>query len=470
MLEADAHGRVRRVFPAQAPPTPGAPPPEDLGAVALVPGLQNAHSHAFQRALRDRTEFEPADAPGVVRPAGDFWSWRDRMYRVALALSPEEVEALSAQTFLEMARAGITAVGEFHYLHHAPDGRPYADANALAHRVIAAARRVGVRIHLLRVLYHRAGPGRIAEPEQRRFIDADVQVALGRVSDLATGWAHDPGVRVGVAPHSVRAVPGAWLRATAEFAAATDRAVHLHACEQRRELAESRAEYGAEPVAVLAEHGLLTPRTTLVHATHLDATALELLATHRPTVCACPTTERNLGDGFLPAAALLARGVPIALGSDSQARIDPWEELRLVEGHARLQAEKRNVLAAFAPIDGRARRATAAALWPMATEHGRRALAGPGEGPSVPDGPAEASTRPLAPGSVADFVSLDLHDPALLGTTADSLVTALCFSMGPQAVRGVWVGGRPIVVDGRHPEGPAIARDFLRVMARLATV
>ena len=433
---------------------PSEPGVTDLGAVALVPGLVNAHSHAFQRALRDRTEFVEA-----ARPEADFWSWRDRMYRVALALSPDEVEALSAQTFVEMALSGITTVGEFHYLHHAPDGAPYADPNALAHRVIAAARRVGLRIHLLRVLYHRAGPGRPAEPEQRRFIDPEVGVALDRVAALAEHWRADAGVRVGVAPHSVRAVPGDWLAATAGFAQAHDLAVHLHACEQRRELVECRAEHGAEPVAVLARLGLLGPRTTLVHATHLDAEALDLLAAARPTVCACPTTERNLGDGFLPAAALLARGVPIALGSDSQARIDLWEELRAVEGHARLVAEKRNVLAHFAHIDAHSRRPVSGALWPMATTHGARSLAGPGENLET------AGT--LAVGAPADFVALDLHDPALLGTTAATLETALCFSAERRAVRGVWVGGEAIVAEGRHPQQAAIAANFLKVMARL---
>jgi formimidoylglutamate deiminase len=450
VLEVGHDGRIAALRPARAAETHLL----DLGAVALVPGLVNVHSHAFQRGLRDRTEFVEA-----AHPEADFWSWRDRMFRTSLTLSPDEVEAISAQAFLEMALSGITTVGEFHYLHHAPDGTPYADPNALAHRVIAAARRVGIRIHLLRVLYHRAGPGRAAEPEQRRFVDPTVEVALERVEALAARWQGVAGVQVGVAPHSVRAVPGPWLDATADFAVQRDLALHLHACEQRRELVECRAEYGMEPVALLAQRGLLGPRTTLVHGTHLNAAALDLLGQHRPTICACPTTERNLGDGFLMVEDLLARGVPIALGTDSQARIDLWEELRAVEGHARLRAEKRNVLARFAEPDARDNLSVGSVLWPLATTNGHRALAGPGG--------LDPLAGTLSVGAPADFVALDLNDPALLGTTAQSLETALCFSTERSAVRGVWVGGQAIIAEGRHAQQSKIAADFLKAMARL---
>lgn len=429
---------------------PAAPGDTDLGEVALAPGLINAHSHAFQRALRGRTEYLRAG-----REDEDFWSWRGLMYRTANALDPDDVEAVSRMAFLEMAKGGVTTVGEFHYLHHAPDGAPYADPNALAHRVVRAARDVGLRVALLRVLYHRAGPGRPAEALQRRFVDPDVDTALDRVDALAAHWRGDAAVSVGLAPHSVRAVPRGWLEAVAR--AAGDRVVHLHACEQRAELAQCAAEHGMSPVALIDACGLLGPRTTLVHATHLDADALARVARARPTVAACPGTERNLGDGFLPAAELLARRVPIALGSDGQADIDLFNEMRLVEYHERLRAERRNVLARAhgawhpAPADGRLE--VADLLWPMATTHGARSL-------GLPVGA-------LAPGAPADLVALDLRHPRLAATTARTLLADLAFSAGPDCVRATWVAGRPVVVDGRHPAQEATLDAFRRVMRRL---
>jgi formimidoylglutamate deiminase len=232
--------------------------------------------------------------------------------------------------------------------------------------------------------------------------------------------------------------------------------LHIHACEQRAELAQCRAEYGAEPVRVLADHGVLDERTTLVHGTHLDADALALCAERRPTICACPTTERNLGDGFLPASALLAARVPVALGSDSHAEIDLWQELRLVELNERLRAERRNVLAPHAPAWGHAqgdRLDTAALLWPMATAHGARSLGLP--------------TGALSLGRPADFVTIDLADPSVAGLDAASLVAHLAFAMTPRAVRDVFVAGRPVIQGGRHPDQRAIVADFRRVMSAL---
>ncbi len=409
----------------------------DLGNVALVPGQVNAHSHAFQRALRGRTEYRPAD-----RPDDDFWSWRARMYEVANALDPDGVEAVSALAFLEMAKAGITTVGEFHYLHHQPGGTPYADPGELAHRVIRAARRVGLRVVLLRVAYERAGHGRPAEPHQRRFVDRDPGAVVEQVQRLARSHDADPLVGVGLAPHSVRAVSREWLEAFGSFTGP----LHVHACEQRAELEQCRAEHGVEPVALLADCGVLRAGTTLVHATHLEDGALDRLAASGAGVCACPTTERNLGDGFLPARALLAAGIPISLGSDSHATIDPFEELRLVEYHERLRAERRNVLASHAePVDGRLE--TARALLPLGTTSGARALGLPGGG--------------LRPGEPADFTTLALDDPSLLGATRRTLPTDLVFSTATRAVRDVFVAGEQIVFAGQHPAEAEIAAGFL---------
>ncbi len=424
----------------------------DLGAVAVVPGLVNAHSHAFQRAIRGRTEYLDA-----ARREEDFWSWRRLMYGAALTLDPDDIESVSAMAFLEMALTGITAVGEFHYVHHQPDGRPYDDPNALAHRVIDAARAVGIRITLLRVAYHRGGYQRPAGADQRRFVEPDVETYLSRVDALAAHWRHEPCVTVGMAPHSIRAVPGDWLEAVAAHADATSRVVHIHACEQRRELEESRAEYGAEPVRVLADRGLLSPTTTLVHGTHLDEEAFALLAKARPTVCACPTTERNLGDGFLPAETLVAAGVPIALGSDSQANIDLWAEMRLVEYHERLRAERRNVLAAHhgvwspAPADGQLR--TADVLWPMGTRHGARALG--------------LQTGQMAVGAPADFVTLDLGAPCLAGLSAETLTSDLVFSTAHGAVLDTFVAGTRVVADGAHPDAKQIIERYRATLERI---
>jgi formimidoylglutamate deiminase len=420
-------------------------PATDLGDVVLLPGQVNAHSHAFQRAIRGRTEFLAAD-----HVEDDFWSWRTQMYAAANALDPDGVEAVSRMAFLEMALAGVTSVGEFHYLHHAPDGSPYADPNELAHRVIRAARDVGLRITLLRVAYHSGGMGVPAGAQQRRFVEPAVETFLERAESLAVASAGDDLVTVGLAPHSIRAVPRPWLEAIARSAAG--RPVHIHACEQRAEIDASVAAYGAGPVQVLDGIGFFETRATLVHATHLDDEALAVLARTRPTVCACPTTERNLGDGFLPASALLERAVPVALGSDSQAVIDPWVEMRLVETHARLRAERRNVLAAHhgAWFDSGERLETADLLWPMGTTHGAESLG--------------IAAGEIAPGKAADFVTLDLHHPALAGTNT---LAGLVFAAAPGAVREVYVAGERIVQGGRHPLQQETVEAFTREMAKL---
>lgn len=442
-----AGGRVAGVSEGDAGPA------VDLGDVALIPGQVNAHSHAFQRAIRGRTEYLAAG-----RPDEDFWSWRERMYATANALDPDGVETVSRMAFLEMALAGVTTVGEFHYLHHARDGAPYADPNELAHRVVRAARDVGLRVALLRVAYHRGGIGTPPASEQRRFVDPDVDTYLDRVASLDAAWTDDPLVTVGAAPHSIRAVPRAWVGAIAAAARRDGRVVHVHACEQRAEVEATRAAYGAGPVTVFDGLGLFEARTTLVHATHLDDDALAILERTRPTVCACPTTERNLGDGFLPAGPLLRRRIPVALGSDSQATIDPFAEMRLVESHERLRVERRNVLAAqhavwrAPPADGRLE--TAHLLWPMGTTHGARALG--------------LDVGELARGRPADFVTLDMRDPSLAGATAGSLLTDIVFSASPRAVRDVYVAGAEVVTGGRHRRQEGIVDGFRELMSRLS--
>lgn len=438
-----ADGRIRAVDTS-----PDAPADTDLGGVALVPGRVNAHSHAFQRAFRGRTEFLEAD-----RREDDFWSWREKMYRAALSLDPDDFEAVARFAFLEMLRAGFTTVGEFHYVHHDRDGEPYDDPNELAKRLVRAARDVGLRIDLLRAAYHRAGYRTDPNPRQRRFLEPDLDTYLQRFSALSDYTDDIDGASAGLAPHSIRAVPGDWLEELGQFAQSRDLPLHIHACEQRAELDQSRDEYGATPIEVFADKGLLSERTAIVHATHASDAELDLLADHDSIVCACPTTERNLGDGFLPARELADRGVRVCLGTDSHADVDPFAEMRLVEYHERLRAEQRNVLASGLAPDDRGRLVTASHLWPMGGRHGAQAL-----------GLEPAGFERDAP---ADFLTVDLGHLALAGTDADALRSDAVFSTRPAAIRDVFVDGELVVRDGRHPDQPEILEDFLRAVDAL---
>lgn len=429
------------------------PPIVDLGDVAIVPGLVNAHSHTFQRAIRGYTEYVPANDQ-----ADDFWSWRKAMYHAASSFTPEQVEAVAALAFLEMALSGITTVGEFHYVHHQPDGTPYTDPNELAHRVISAAEAVGVRIALLRVAYARGGFEKEVAPPQRRFIEPDVETYLQRFDELGRHYARSPKVTVGLAPHSIRAVSSDWLEAIHAYAQEWDLPVHIHACEQRDEIKESLKEFGRTPIEVFADLGLLDERLTLVHATHLSQRDLLIMEEARPTVCACPTTERNLGDGFLPALELSKRKIPICLGSDSHTVIDLWEEMRLVEYHERLRFERRNVLAAALEAQRLVGKdeeflPTARMLFPMGTLNGARSL-------RLPVGSLE-------PGAFADFLTVDLDHISLIGTSARTLLADMALSMPPGAIKDVFVAGARVVEDGRHPEQEAIIARYRREVADL---
>ncbi|HUM13839.1 MAG TPA: formimidoylglutamate deiminase [Myxococcaceae bacterium] len=422
--------------------TAGTPPAgamvERLPGKLLLPGLVNAHSHAFQRLLRGRTQ-----APAAGRAQDDFWTWRETMYRAAVALDPDGVGIASRQCFLEMARAGITTVGEFHYLHHAPDGRPYTDPLELALRVITAAREVGLRIHLLRVGYARAGFNAPPDPRQRRFYDPDPATFLGAVAALEQRVRPDLLVTVGAAPHSVRAVPRPWLEAVAR---ARPRTVHVHVAEQPREVEACLTEHGRRPVELLSELGLLDSRFTAVHAVHLAPHEIPLLA---PTsVCACPLTERDLGDGILPADALAAAGATLCIGTDGQNEIDPFGELRALEGDLRLQRGRRLVL----PPTGEGLDAIARSLLEAATHGGARSLG--------------LDVGRLAPGRPADLCAVDLGHPALLGAPEDGLLAAVVFSAPASAVTDTWVQGRRVVQDGRHPLEEAMAREFTALCRR----
>jgi formimidoylglutamate deiminase len=382
----------------------------------LVPGLVNGHSHAFQRHLRGRVEVRDPAAPG-----DDFWSWRESMYAAAEALDPRGMRAVAEECFDAGRRAGYTAVGEFHYVHHRPDGTPYEEPNELALAVIDGARAVGVRIVLLMAAYARGGAGRGPTAAQRRFCDRSVEAYLSRVERLAVAVAGDPLVTVGYAPHSLRAVPADWLAEIARHASGTGYPLHIHAAEQPREVAESLEEFGLRPIEHLQNCGVLGPAATVVHATHVSPVELDLLAQAGSTVCACPTTEANLGDGFLPAAELWERGVPVSLGADSNVRLDPFEEARETEGCARRQSGRRNVLVA----EGDA--GPAPSLWRCLTDHGARSLglAAPG----------------IVAGAPADLVALDLQHPEIRSVEPRDLAAAVLFSGTAALVRETWVAG-----------------------------
>jgi formimidoylglutamate deiminase len=314
-----------------------------------VPAMPNAHSHAFQRGLRGRAERvagaggrRPADAP----PADDFWTWREAMYALANALDPDSIERAGRAAYEEMAAAGYGAVGEFHYVHHRPDGSPYDDPNAMAKAVARAARAAGLAIVLLPAAYARAGPGLPPEPRQRRFCDPSPEAFLARVEELRA-WAETrPGVSVGVAAHSARAVPAEWLEAIAAHSEDHGLVRHVHAAEQPRELEEVRAEHGCSPIELLERTGFLGPLASVVHAIHVSPRDIELIWASGATVVSCPTTEGNLGDGHPPLLRYRDAGVPLAIGSDSQVRIDPFEEARELETLARREGLTRHALLA----------------------------------------------------------------------------------------------------------------------------
>ncbi|MCB9675073.1 MAG: formimidoylglutamate deiminase [Alphaproteobacteria bacterium] len=395
-----------------------------LSGKLLLPGFVNAHSHAFQRAIRGHVQWT-RDA------ASDFWTWRDRMYAAANGLSPEGIEAVSRLAFLEMLEAGFTTVGEFHYLHRQADGTPYADPDELARRVIAAALDVGIRIALLRVVYARGGIDVPLGPTQQRFRTDTPDEALAAVARLASH--PDPRVTAGLAPHSVRAVPRDWLSELATFAGP----VHAHVSEQPAEVRDTLAATGLTPLALLDAHGLVTDRFTAVHLTHPTPDDLARMRRGGARICVCPTTELDLGDGLLPVEA--REGIGLCLGTDSHARIDALEEARSLEMHARALAGRRNVMSPPGDRHGLAER-----LLRALTVEGARALGLPGGAVRV--------------GAPADLVAIDLDRPAAFGVPP---LEAAVFAGTPEWVSDVWVGGQHVVVDGRHP-----ARD--RVLAAAA--
>jgi formiminoglutamate deiminase len=416
---------------------PGVPSPP--GAVRLpgltLPGLANAHSHAFHRALRGR----------VQSGSGTFWTWREQMYRVAARLDPDSYHALARAVYAEMALAGISCVGEFHYLHHSPDGSPYPEPNAMGEALIAAAADAGIRITLLDACYLAGGIGEPLSGPQVRFGDGSAGNWRHRVDALHSA-VHKNGrrhARVGAAIHSVRAVQREQIRAVAGWAKQHFAPLHVHLSEQPAENEACQEAYGITPTRLLAESHALGARTTAVHATHLTDEDIRLLGTTMTGICMCPTTERDLADGIGPAKDLQNAGSPLCLGSDQHAVIDLFEEARAVELDERLRTRRR----------GHWR---AGELLTAATSAGHYALGWPEAGR-------------LEPGAYADLVTIALDSVRTAGTTRDFAPESAVFAATAADVRHVVISGREIVRDGSHRRVPDVGQALHKAITAVTT-
>jgi formimidoylglutamate deiminase len=434
-LAIDGAGRWAQVEGGVAVPPPGA----EVLAGPVLPGLVDAHSHAFQRAFAGLAE---------RRDGGhdDFWSWRERMYRVALAIDPEQLRAVAAQLYVELLHGGYTEVCEFHYLHRAPDGSAYADPLTLAWALADAAAETGIGLTLLPVLYERAGfAAEGLRPEQRRFAAGADDVLAMRAALRA---AARPNVSAGLAIHSLRAARPASIARLA--AAAGDGPLHVHVAEQTAEVNDCLAATGLRPIEWLARHAPLDARWQLVHATHATPAEIDAVAALGAGIVLCPTTEADLGDGLPDLPRWLAAGVPVSVGSDSQVGRAWPTELRLLEYGQRLQRRERNVAAA--PAQG----------WPdTASRLFECVLAG---GASA----AGQGTGGLECGARADLLVLDAADPARLGLPAARALDAIVFSAPGRSFADVMVAGRWVLRGHRHPQAEAIAARAAAAIEALA--
>ncbi|WP_327168208.1 formimidoylglutamate deiminase [Streptomyces subrutilus] len=422
-LDVTADGRIGALRTEVPAPPPGA---EVLRGLTL-PGLANAHSHAFHRALRSTVQVG----------SGTFWTWRDFMYKAAQNLTPDSYFALARAVYAEMALAGITNVGEFHYVHHAPGGAPYADPNAMGEALIEAAAAAGIRITLLDTAYLSAGFGQAPDPHQLRFSDGTANAWAERASALRPR-AH---ALIGAAIHSVRAVPADQLATVADWARERRAPLHVHLSEQTAENEACLAAHGRTPTRLLADHGVLGPDTTGVHNTHLTAEDITLLGASATGTCMCPTTERDLADGTGPAPRLQREGSPLSLGSDSHAVIDLFEEARALELNERLRSRTRGHW-------------TANALLTAATEDGHAAL-----------GRTDAGR--LEPGALADFTTIALDSVRTAGPPTRFGAETAVFAATAADVRHTVVGGRHVVRDGAHTLVPDVPSALSESIAAL---
>ncbi len=410
-----------------------------------VPGIPNLHSHAHQRAMAGL-----AERAGTSRDS--FWSWRERMYQHVGKLQPHQMQAVAAQLYVEMLKAGYTCVGEFQYLHHAPDGQPYENPAQMSLRAMAAARESGIAMTLLPVLYAYGGFGAAAPgARQRRFIH-EPEAYLRLLEMLAGEVAQDAHTTLGIAPHSLRAVDGPLL-STVLAAVQTqpglaDCPVHIHIAEQQIEVQDCVATHGQRPVQWLLNSQPVDARWCLIHATHMSPEESKAAAATGAVIGLCPTTEANLGDGIFAAREYLAHGGRIGIGSDSHISVSPVEELRWLEYAQRLTRQQRNLLA---PVGGGS---TGRALFDQAVLGGAQACA--------------QNAGVLAPGQRADIVVLDIEHPQLYGRRGDALLDSWIFSGLGNPVRDVYVAGRCWVEGGEHVNEQAIATQFKRAIDELS--
>jgi formimidoylglutamate deiminase len=412
--------------------------PTDQAYGIAVPGLANVHSHAFQRGMAGLAERRGPNHD-------DFWTWREVMYRFLDRLTPEDVEAITAQAFAEMLAAGFTRVGEFHYLHNDVDGRPYANPGELTDRILAARAATGIGLTLLPVFYAHGGfGGALAKAGQRRFLNSPDSFAR-LVEHARSAVRASPDAVVGIAPHSLRAITPDELTAILPLAAGGP--IHIHAAEQEGEVADCVAWCGARPVRWLLDHAPMDPSWCLIHATHLDDAEVADLARTGAAAGLCPITEANLGDGIFPARSFLGQGGRFAIGTDSNILIDAAGELRALEYSQRLEARSRNLLA---PHEGDS---VGAALFAGALAGGAQAL---GSGPAG-----------LQAGASADIVALDADHPSLVARHGDAVLDGWIFGAGREAVEAVWRAGDQVVVDGRHRDAAPIAARYRATLRRL---
>ena len=422
-----ADGRIAALEPAVEPTGPRA-----------LPGIPNTHSHAFQRAMAGMAERQ-------TDPADSFWTWRELMYRFAGRLDPDAQYAIAAQLYTEMLEAGYTNVCEFHYLHHQPDGRPYDDPATMSRALIAAAADTGIRLTLLPVLYMTAGfDGRGLESRQRRF-GHSLDAYLALLQTLRA--AENPMLRVGVALHSLRAVPESALRALVEAIAGETFPIHIHIAEQTAEVEQCLALRGARPVRWLLDHAPVDSRWTLVHATHLSGGEVQAIAASAATVALCPTTEANLGDGLFPLRSFLDAGGRFSIGSDSNVSVSPVEELRWLEYGQRLRAGHRNIVA------GAQQPSTAAVLLDQAWSGGAAS--------------AGIALGALEVGRPADWFVLDEQAPVLAGASDSDVLDRFVFAGNRPLIERVYVGGRCVVENGRHHRYDEFARRYRATIGRL---
>jgi len=444
-IDVDATGDIVAVAPDVGD---GVPEGVERLDGPVLPGMANLHSHAFQRAMAGLAETR---GPGE----DDFWSWRERMYRFVLRLTPDDAFAIARFLYLEALRNGYTAIAEFHYVHHRPDGAPYPQPAEMVLRHLAAACEVGIAVTLLPSLYRWSNFG--AQPlasRQRRFAsDPDTVLRLVEAARSAAG--DDPDVRVGVAPHSLRAADRASIDALLAGADAIDASapIHVHAAEQTREVDDCLASTGQRPVEWILSNLPVDARWCLVHATHMTARETLALARSGAVAGLCPTTEANLGDGLFPMLDFRAAGGVYGIGGDSHVSRDPAEELRWLEYGQRLSLQRRNLIVGGRREGGYRGPAVGTTLWAEAADGGARAIG--------------RAMGAIAAGRRADLVELDAAAPDLHGRSGDAITNALVFAGSSGLVRNVMVGGRWVVRDRCHRLDEPAQRDYRRVVGRL---